>query len=118
MMIYHDKIEKKEINSGVIWQYLGKGNEMMVYHWNMADGSEVACTLMNLNSSAIASKAVSSLSKTVKNMKSARAMRTSFRLMFLTLLLQSEILKRLIFSTRSDKLCRTVILRKEKKNAL
>lgn len=32
MMIYHDKIEKKEINPGVIWQYLGKGNEMMVYH--------------------------------------------------------------------------------------
>ena len=42
MMIYHDKIEKKEINPGVIFQYLGKGKEMMIYHWNMADGSEVA----------------------------------------------------------------------------
>ena len=42
MMIYHDKIKKKEINPGVIFQYLGKGNEMMFYHWNMADGSEVA----------------------------------------------------------------------------
>lgn len=38
MMIYHDKIEKKEINPGVVFQYLGKGKEMMVYHWNMADG--------------------------------------------------------------------------------
>ena len=42
MMIYHDKIEKKEINPGVIFQYLGKGKEMMINHWNMADGSEVA----------------------------------------------------------------------------
>ena len=42
MMFYHDKIEKKEINPGVIFQYLAKGTEMMVYHWNMADGSEVA----------------------------------------------------------------------------
>ena len=41
MMIYHDKIEKKEINPGVIFQYLGKGTLMNVFHWNMADGSAV-----------------------------------------------------------------------------
>lgn len=42
MMIYHDKIEKKEINPGVIFQYLFKGGkELMGYHWNMADGSKV-----------------------------------------------------------------------------
>ena len=41
MMIYHDKLEKKELNPGVMFQYLAKGKEMMVYHWNMADGSKV-----------------------------------------------------------------------------
>lgn len=41
MMVYHDKIEKKEINPGVVFQYLGKGTHMMTYHWNMADGSKV-----------------------------------------------------------------------------
>ena len=36
------KFTEDEFNPGVVWQYLGKGKEMMVYHWNMADGSEVA----------------------------------------------------------------------------
>lgn len=42
MMVYHDKIEKKEVNPGVLFQYLGKGTWMNVFHWNMADGSIVA----------------------------------------------------------------------------
>ena len=46
MMVYHDKIEKKEINPGVIFQYLGKGTWMNVFHWNMADGSIVALKLL------------------------------------------------------------------------
>ena len=42
MMIYHDKIEKKEINPGVVFQYLFQGGkQLMGYHWNMADGSKV-----------------------------------------------------------------------------
>ena len=41
MMIYHDKLAKKELNPGVIFQYFAKGQEMMVYHWNKADGSKV-----------------------------------------------------------------------------
>ncbi len=42
MMIYHQKIEKKEINPGVIFQYFGKGEHMNVFHWNMAAGKVVA----------------------------------------------------------------------------
>lgn len=42
MMIYHKEIEKKEINPGVLFQYLGKGEKLNVFHWNMADGKVVA----------------------------------------------------------------------------
>ncbi|MCE5285599.1 MAG: cupin domain-containing protein [Pelosinus sp.] len=42
MMIYHQEIEKKEINPGVFFQYLGKGERMNVFHWNMAAGKVVA----------------------------------------------------------------------------
>lgn len=41
MMIYHEKIEKKTLQPGVVFQYLGKGTKMNVFHWNMADGSVV-----------------------------------------------------------------------------
>lgn len=42
MMVYHKEIAKKEINPGVLFQYLGKGAHMNVFHWNMADGKVVA----------------------------------------------------------------------------
>lgn len=41
MMIYHEAIVKKEIKPGVVFQYLGKGEKMNVFHWNMADGKVV-----------------------------------------------------------------------------
>lgn len=100
MMIYHDKIEKKEINPGVIFQYLGKGKEMMIYHWNMADGSEVAMHTHDTNNSAIASAAALSSSRTAKNTKSARATLTLSPLTSRIRSLQSAILRRLTFSTR------------------
>ena len=42
MFCYHKKIEKKDIGGGIIFQYLGIGDNMNVFHWNMADGSVVA----------------------------------------------------------------------------
>lgn len=42
MFCYGEKTEKKDFGNGVIFQYLGKGQNMNVFHWNMADGSVVA----------------------------------------------------------------------------
>jgi quercetin dioxygenase-like cupin family protein len=41
MMIYHKDIKKKDIGQGIIWQYLGTGSRMGVFHWNMPDKSVV-----------------------------------------------------------------------------
>lgn len=41
MFCYHNEIEKKDLGKGVIFQYLGKGQNMNVFHWNMAAGSVV-----------------------------------------------------------------------------
>lgn len=42
MFCYHEEIEKKDLGKGIIFQYLGKGQNMNVFHWNMAAGSVVA----------------------------------------------------------------------------
>lgn len=41
MFCFHEKIEKKDLGKGIIFQYLGIGDSMNVFHWNMADGSVV-----------------------------------------------------------------------------
>lgn len=41
MFIYRDKIEKIDMEGGVIRQYLGEGRNMNVQHWDMADKSVV-----------------------------------------------------------------------------
>ncbi len=41
MYCFHDKIKKENIGGGVIFQHLGTGTHLTVFHWNMADGSEV-----------------------------------------------------------------------------
>ena len=41
MICYHEKIEKKDLGDGVLFQYLGIGENMNVFHWNMADKSVV-----------------------------------------------------------------------------
>ncbi|MCP4147254.1 MAG: cupin domain-containing protein [bacterium] len=41
MICYHDKIEKKDLGNGVLFQNLGKGKKINVWHWDMEDGSEV-----------------------------------------------------------------------------
>jgi len=38
---FHKKIAKKEIGKGVVLQVLGRGEQMNVLHWNMADNSVV-----------------------------------------------------------------------------
>lgn len=38
---FHERIPKKDLGKGVIFQDLGTGNAMNVFHWNMADGSKV-----------------------------------------------------------------------------
>jgi quercetin dioxygenase-like cupin family protein len=41
MFCYHDKITKKEVDKGIEFQYFGMGQNMNVFHWDMADGSIV-----------------------------------------------------------------------------
>ncbi len=41
MFIYRDRIEKIDMEGGVIRQYLGEGRNMNVQHWDMADKSVV-----------------------------------------------------------------------------
>jgi quercetin dioxygenase-like cupin family protein len=41
MICYHEKIEKQDLGGGILFQYLGIGENMNVFHWNMADKSVV-----------------------------------------------------------------------------
>lgn len=41
MYCFHKEIPKKDLGGGVLFQYLGIGHNMNVFHWNMADGSVV-----------------------------------------------------------------------------
>ncbi len=41
MYCFHKKIPKEDIGDGVLFQHLGTGNDMTVFHWNMPDGSVV-----------------------------------------------------------------------------
>jgi quercetin dioxygenase-like cupin family protein len=41
MFCYHERVSKKDLGGGVIFQYLGIGQRMSVFHWNMADRSVV-----------------------------------------------------------------------------
>ncbi|MDR1663866.1 MAG: cupin domain-containing protein [Clostridiales bacterium] len=41
MFCFHREIEKKDLGKGVLFQNLGAGKNMNVFHWNMADGSVV-----------------------------------------------------------------------------
>ena len=41
MFCYHQKIEKKAVEKGILLQILGSGENMNVLHWNMEDKSEV-----------------------------------------------------------------------------
>lgn len=40
-MIYRKKIEKEDVNNGILMQNLGYGANMNVLHWDMEDGSIV-----------------------------------------------------------------------------
>ena len=42
MFCFHKEIVKKELGKGILFQYLGKGSHMNVFHWNMDAGSVVA----------------------------------------------------------------------------
>jgi quercetin dioxygenase-like cupin family protein len=42
VLCYHEKIPKKDLGGGIIFQHLGTGVNMNVFHWNMANGSVVA----------------------------------------------------------------------------
>ena len=41
MYCFHEKIPKDDIGGGVLFQHLGTGTDMTVFHWNMTDGSVV-----------------------------------------------------------------------------
>lgn len=41
MYCFHKNIPKDDIGGGVLFQHLGTGTHMTVFHWNMADGSVV-----------------------------------------------------------------------------
>jgi quercetin dioxygenase-like cupin family protein len=41
MFCYHEKIAKKNLGEGIVFQYLGIGQSINVFHWNMAAGSVV-----------------------------------------------------------------------------
>lgn len=43
MFNYVNKIKKVNIGGGILFQDLGKGSNMNVWHWNMADKSLVPC---------------------------------------------------------------------------
>ena len=41
MYFFHEGTPREDLGGGVLFQHLGSGTHMTVFHWNMADGSEV-----------------------------------------------------------------------------
>lgn len=41
MIARKETAPKQEISSGIFFQYLGKGEQMNVFHWNLSDGGIV-----------------------------------------------------------------------------